>query len=60
MIKRPLTTAQKQSRRRAALDEIARSSGWVSWSEYATAVKRGIVKIEARETKSDPRKDAQP
>jgi hypothetical protein len=44
----PLTTAQKQSRRRAALDEIAQASGWDSWDQYATAVKRGIVVIVAR------------
>lgn len=44
----PLTTAQKQTRRRAALDEIARAAGWESWNQYATAVKRGIVVIVAR------------
>lgn len=44
----PLTTAQKQSRRRAALDEIAQASGWDSWDQYATAVKRGVVVIVAR------------
>lgn len=46
--KKPLTTAQKQSRRRAALDEIAQAAGWDSWDQYATAVKRGIVVIVAR------------
>ena len=44
----PLTTAQKQSRRRAALDEIAQAAGWGSWDQYATAVKRGVVVIVAR------------
>ena len=44
----PLTAAQKQSRRRAALNEIARDAGWSSWDEYATAVKRGIVTIQRK------------
>ena len=43
-----LTTAQKQSRRRAALDEVAQAAGWDSWDQYATAVKRGVVVIVAR------------
>ena len=41
----PLTTAEKQTNRNTALDEIARAAGWSSWSEYATAVKRGVVSI---------------
>lgn len=42
----PLTSQQKQSRRRAALDSIARANGWASWDAYATAVKRGLVQID--------------
>jgi len=44
----PLTTAQKQSRRRAALDEIAQAHGWDSWNQYATAVKCGIIIITTK------------
>lgn len=44
---KPLTSKQKQSRRRSALDAIAREAGWPSWSTYATEVKWGSVRIVA-------------
>lgn len=54
----PLTSAEKQTRRMAELDAIARAAGWQSWSEYSTAVKRHAVKIvikqAARPRKSTP------
>lgn len=40
-----LTSAQKQSRRIAELDAIAQAAGWATWTQYATAVKRGVVGI---------------
>lgn len=43
----PLTTTEKQRRRRAALDTIAQAAGWRSWGEYETAVKRNEVRIAA-------------
>lgn len=42
-----LTSAQKQARRYADLDAIAQAAGWPTWTRYATAVKRGVVSIEA-------------
>lgn len=41
----PLTSAQKQARRNAALEKLATASGWPSWSRYVTAVKNGSVKL---------------
>ena len=36
---------QKQSRRNAKADDIARSAGWEGWSAFKTAVINGVVKI---------------
>lgn len=51
----PLTSAEKQTRRMAELDAIARAAGWKSWSEYSTAVKRGAIRIAAKRA-ARPRK----
>ena len=45
----PLTSAQKQRNRISELDAIARAAGWQSWSEYSTAVKRGAIRIAAKQ-----------
>lgn len=45
MKNQPLTSAQKQSRRIAELNAIAQAAGWQTWTQYATAVKRGVVSI---------------
>ncbi len=47
-IQHPLTSAERQADRTAALNAIAQAAGWKSWSEYETAVKRGGVKIEKK------------
>jgi hypothetical protein len=35
----PLTSAEKQARRQAALDDMARALGFISWSELGTRLK---------------------
>lgn len=42
---KPLTSAQKQARRNAELEQLARAAGWPGWSSYVTSVKNGIVKL---------------
>jgi hypothetical protein len=39
---RPLTTNEKQARRRAALDAIAQKLGFANWGKFETAVKNGL------------------
>ena len=49
-----LTSAEKQAKRRARLNEIAQAHGWENWSKYATAVLRGGVVIPEKPASSEP------
>ena len=45
---KPLTSAEKQARRMAGLNQIARKAGYAGWRAYETAVlnnKVGIKKV---------------
>ncbi len=39
------TRAERQARRRAALDEIARTAGYETWRKLETAVMNGRVRV---------------
>ena len=41
----PLTSAEKQAARNAALEKAAKTAGWPSWSSYVTYVKNGKVEL---------------
>lgn len=40
------TTRDRQARRRAQLDEIARRAGYDSWSNYETQVLKKVTRID--------------
>lgn len=39
------TTRERQARRRARLDEIARRAGYASWTKYETAVLQKVTTL---------------
>jgi hypothetical protein len=47
------TRAERQARRRAALDEIARAAGYETWRKLETAVMNGRVRVVPADTGKD-------
>jgi len=47
------TRAERQARRRAALDEIARTAGYETWRKLETAVMNGRVRVVPDDTGKD-------
>jgi hypothetical protein len=47
------TRAERQARRRAALDEIARAVGYDTWRKLETAVMNGRVRVVPADTGKD-------
>lgn len=44
----PLTSQQKQAARRATLNQIAQTAGWMSWDDYSTAAVNHAIEIEPK------------
>lgn len=47
------TRAERQARRRAALDKIARAAGYETWRKLETAVMNGRVRVVPADTGKD-------